>query len=118
MGVQSPRVAAARLVNNAQMRDLQLSISQAVALDPSGRVPSAEEIKQEARQNGQLSALLADEIVILTGTRRADGVWAYSQWPQRNGQHYVIARSGVEQVDPAALMARLQAENSPVKMSK
>ncbi len=113
--VQSPRLAAARTVNNAQLKDLHLSMFQAWTLD--NRVPTANEVMQEAKQNAQLLPLLKDEVVILTGATRGDQVWAYTQYPQRAGEHYVITQQGVEQMGRDELRKRLEAQGAPAKLS-
>ena len=115
-GVQSPRMAAARTINNAQMKQLHLSTLQAFLSE--NRVPDVNEIMQEAKQNRQLLTLLTEEVVILTGTKNGDGVWAYSQYPQRNGNHYVVTQQGVNEMSPADLKTRLEQQMSVVKMSK
>ena len=115
-GVQSPRMAAARTINNAQMKQLHLSMFQTFQLD--NRVPDVNEIMQEAKQNRQLLPLLTEEVVILTGTKNGDGVWAYSQYPQRNGNHYVVTQQGVNEMSPDDLKTRLEQQMSVVKMSK
>ena len=115
-GVQSPRMAAARTINNAQMKQLHLSMFQTFQLD--NRVPDVNEIMQEAKQNRQLLPLLSEEVVILTGTKNGDGVWAYSQYPQRNGNHYVVTQQGVNEMSPDDLKTRLEQQMSTVKMSK
>ena len=114
--IQSPRMAAARTINNAQMKQLHLSMFQTFQLD--NRVPDVNEIMQDAKQNRQLLPLLTEEVVILTGTKNGDGVWAYSQYPQRNGNHYVITQQGVNEMSPADLKTRLEQQMSVVKMSK
>ena len=114
--IQSPRMAAARTINNAQMKQLHLSMFQTFQLD--NRVPDVNEIMQEAKQNRQLLPLLTEEVVILTGTKNGDGVWAYSQYPQRNGNHYVVTQQGVNEMSPDDLKARLEEQMSIVKMSK
>ncbi len=114
--IQSPRMAAARTINNAQMKQLHLSMFQTFQLD--NRVPDVNEIMQEAKQNRQLLPLLTEEVVILTGTKNGEGVWAYSQYPQRNGNHYVVTQQGVNEMSPDDLKARLEEQMSIVKMSK
>ena len=114
--IQSPRMAAARTINNAQLRDLHLSMSQAFLLD--NRLPAPADVMKEAQQNPQLFPLLKDEVIILTGTNRGDGVWAYTQYPQRMGEHYVITQGGVVQMSPEELRKRLERQQSPVKMAK
>ena len=114
--IQSPRMAAARTINNAQMKQLHLSMFQTFQLD--NRVPDVNEIMQEAKQNRQLLPLLTEEVVILTGTKNGDGVWAYSQYPQRNGNHYVVTQQGVSEMSPSDLKQSLEQQMSVVKMSK
>ena len=114
--IQSPRMAAARTINNAQLRDLHLNMSQTFLLD--NRVPSIDEITNEAKKNSQLYPLIRDEVIILTGTNRGDGVWAYSRFPQRANEHYVITSEGVIQMAPEALRKRLEQQMSPIKMEK
>lgn len=114
--VQATRKAAARTVNDAQMKDLHLSLSQAFLID--NRLPTAKEILDEARKNPQLLPLLQEEVIILTGATRGDQVWAYTQYPQRAGEHYVITSQGVEQIPPEALRGRLEQQGAPVKLAK
>ena len=114
--IQSPRMAAARTINDAQMKDLHLSIFYTFQLE--NRVPDVNEIILEARKNRQLLPLLSEEVVILTGTKSGDGVWAYSQYPQRNGNHYVIVQSGRVEMSPEDLRKRLQQQMSAIKMSQ
>lgn len=115
-GVQSPRMAAARTINKVQMTQLHLSMFQAFQLD--NRVPDVNEIMAEAKQNRQLLPLLTEEVVILTGTKLGDGVWAYSQYPQKNGNHFMVTQQGVSDVSPADLRNRLTQEKLPIKMSQ
>ena len=115
-GDPAPRMAAARLVNNAQLRDLHLSLSQSFLIDNT--LPKPDEIMKEAQGNSQLFPLLKEEVVILTGATRGDQVWAYTQYPQRAGEHYVITQQGVEQMSPEILRKRLEAQGAPIKLSK
>lgn len=114
--IQSPRMAAARTVNDVQLKNLHLSMFQTWQLD--NRVPSVDEVMKEARQNAQLYPLLKEGVVILTGTNRGDGVWAYTQYPQRNGNHYVIVQQGRVEMSPDELRMRLEQQMSPVKLAK
>jgi hypothetical protein len=114
--IQSPRMAAARTVNDVQLNQLYTSMFQTWSLD--NRVPSRDEVMKEAQQNPQLFPLLKDEVIILTGTNRGDGVWAYSQYPQRMGDHYVVTQSGRAQMSPEELRKRLEQQQSPVKLAK
>jgi len=114
--VQAVRKAAARTVNDAQMKDLHLSLFQTWQLD--NRLPTAKEIMEEAKRNPQLLPLLQEEVIILTGANRGDQIWAYTQYPQRAGEHYAITSQGVEQMAPEVLKARLEQQGAPVKLSK
>jgi hypothetical protein len=114
--IQATRKAAARTVNDAQMKDLHLSLSQAWLLD--NRLPTAQEIMDESRKNPQLLPLLQEEVIILTGATRGDQVWAYTQYPQRAGEHYVVTSQGVEQMPPEVLRGRLEQQGAPVKLAK
>jgi hypothetical protein len=115
--IQGPRTAAAREANHAQVRDLHLSMLQSFLLD--NRLPSINEIMQEAQRNSQLLPLLKGEVIILTGaTGGGDQVWAYTQYPQKAGEHYVITQAGVDQMSPEVLRKRLEAQSAPVKLSK
>ncbi len=113
---QSVRMAAARTINNVQLTQLHLSMFQTWQLD--NRVPSLEEITNEAKQNPQLYPLIKDEVIILTGTNRGDGVWAYSRFPQRMNDHYVVTQQGVSQMAPEELRKRLEQQGSTIKMEK
>lgn len=114
--IQSPRMAAARTVNEVQMKQLHLTMFQEWQLD--NRVPDAAAVMKEARQNSQLFPLLKEEVVILTGTPRGDGVWAYTQYPQRAGNHYVVVQSGVTDMSPDELRKRLEQQGSPAKLAR
>lgn len=114
--IQSTRTAAARTVNMVQLKQLHLSMFQTWQLD--NRVQTANEVMQEARQNPQLLPLLTEEVIILTRTTRGDGVWAYTQYPQRSGSHYVVTQQGVVEMAPDDLKNRLQQQMSPVKLAQ
>lgn len=114
--IQSPRMAAARTVNDVQLNQLYTSMFQTWTLD--NRVPTKDEVMKEAQQNPQLYPLLKEEVIILTGTNRGDGVWAYSQYPQRMGEHYVITQQGRVQMSSDELRKRLEQQQSPVKLAK
>ena len=114
--IQAPRMAAARLVNQIEMNQLYTSMFQTWLGD--NRVPTNDEMMKEARQNPQMLPLLRDEVIILAGATRGDQVWAYTQYPQRAGEHYVITQQGVEQMSPEVLRKRLEAQGASIKMSK
>lgn len=114
--VQSPRMAAARLVNEGQLKDLHLSMFQTWSQD--NRMPSLNEVMKDVQQNRQLLPLVKEEVVILTGTNRGDGIWAYTQYPQRAGEHKVVTQQGVGPMATEELRKRLEDQGSPVKLSK
>jgi hypothetical protein len=116
--IQAPRMAAARTANEVELRDLHLGIFQAMQADPNETPPDLNEVKEIVRQNAKLAAHVKEEIVILTGSQQKDGVFAYTQWPQRMDQHYVVTKQGVEMMPAAELKKRLEAQKSPVKLSK
>ena len=68
--IQAPRMAAARTVNNAQLKDLHLSLLQSFLGDD--RLPTPDEIMKEAQKNSQLLPLLKEEVIILTGASAAE----------------------------------------------
>jgi hypothetical protein len=113
---QAVRNAAARTANDVELNDLKLAIATAAADD--GKPPSAERIKEEVRQNGKLTALIKDEVIILTNTQKKDGIWAYTKWPQRAGKHYVITAVGREEKTPAELTEALKAQGTEAHLEK
>jgi len=115
-GVQSARMAAARTINNAQLKQLHLGMFQTWLSDNA--MPGINEIMADVKQNRQLLPLIQEEVVILTGTKLGNAVWAYSQYPQRNGNHYVVLSEGVVEMSPTDLKSRLTQEKSPIKMSQ
>ena len=115
-GVHAPRMAAGRIANEAQLKDLQLSMFQTWTLD--NRVPTADEIMKDAQKNAQLFPLLKEGVVVLTNTTRGDGVWAYTLYPQRANEHYVITQQGVAPMSADELQSRLETQKSPVKLAK
>lgn len=115
-GIFAPRTAAARAVNQAQLRDLHLSMSQTFLLD--NRVPSKDEIMKDAQMNPQLLPLLKDEIIVLTGTTSGDGIWAYTMYPQKAQEHFVVTKAGVVQMTADDLKRQLELQKSEVKLAK
>ncbi len=115
---QAVRKAAARTVNDVELDQLKLMIVTAMTEDPNQNPPSADQIKEAARQNGKLAALIKDEVIILTNSQKRDGIWAYTKWPQRAGKHYVITASGRDEKTPDELATALKAQGSEVKLEK
>lgn len=117
-GIQAPRNAAARIANDIEINQLYTAINTAWTLDTDMNVPNANQIMQEIRQYGKVVAMIQQEIVILTNCTNKDGIWAYTKWPQRNGNHYAIISSGRVEVAPAQLKQALEAQGSLVKLEK
>ena len=53
-----------------------------------------------------------------TESARGDQIWAYTQYPQRAGEHYVVTQQGVEQMSPEDLRKRLEQQRAPIKLSR
>jgi hypothetical protein len=113
---QATRKASARTTNFNNLSQLQKMI--VAAEIENGRMPSAQDIREALRQAGQILAAVDDGIIILTDSTDRGGIWAYTQWPQRGGDHYAVKAAGVEPMSPDALAQALQAQGSEVKLSK
>ncbi len=116
VGLQGPRKAAARIANRVQLDQLYKSMFTTYTID--NRVPNLDEVMADARQNSQLMTLIKDEVIFLTGSTLGDGIWAYTQFPQQAGNHFVVTRTGVEDMAPDELKRRLEQQKSAVKLSK
>jgi len=112
----SVRKATARTANLVQLDQLKTTIASMELLE--GGMPSADAIKKDVRQDKQLAALIDEEVIILTGTNKKDGIWAYTKWPQRAGEHAVVTASGVGSKSPADLEKELKAQGSAAKLEK
>jgi hypothetical protein len=117
-GVQGVRQAAGRTVNDNNLHQLHQIIFAAQQADPDGRVPPADQIMREIAQSGKLVAMIKDETVILTNTSNTQGIWAYTKWPQRNGNHYVLMSAGRSDMSPKDLAEALKMQGSVVKLEK
>jgi hypothetical protein len=113
---QAVRKAGARIANKIELDQLRLSLAQSWLID--NHLPTPAEIMKEYQQNPQVSPLLKEEVVILTGATRGDQIWAYTQYPQQGGEHFVVTNQGVENMAPEVLRARLEQEKAPIKLSK
>ena len=117
-GIQAPRKAAARVANTVQIDQLYKIIFTAIQLDPDEKIPDANQIMQEIRKDGKLVAMIHDEILILTNSTHPQGIIGYTKWPQQNGNHFVMTKSGVGPMAPAELMQALQAQGTMAKLEK
>jgi hypothetical protein len=105
---QAVRQATTRVVNEAQMKDLQLFIENASLA--SGQMPTAQEIKAALQKESRKTyELVENGSIVLTGTRSRENIWAYTFQPQTTGgEHLVLSNSGIERVPAATLRQRLQ----------
>jgi hypothetical protein len=104
---QAVRQATTRVVNEAQMHDLQLFIDNASLA--SGQMPTAQEITDALQKESRKTyELVKDGSIVLTGTRSRENIWAYTHDPQTaGGEHLVLSASGIERVPAPTLKQRL-----------
>lgn len=92
--VQAVRKAAARTINFNDLDQIHKLIYAAEIAN--GSIPNAQQILQDIRQAAnKLAAGIDEGIIILTNNTQREGILAYTQWPQRANEHYVIRLSGV-----------------------
>jgi len=113
---QAVRKAPARTINFNDLKQLQIFIVQAET--ENGQVPNAQDIMQIVGQAGPIVKSINDGIIILTNNTQREGIWAYTQWPQRGGNHYVVKAGGVEDMAPAQLAQALQAQGTTPKLAQ
>jgi type IV pilus biogenesis protein CpaD/CtpE len=106
---QAVRNAVVRSVNKLDLRDIHLFIETSSSAD--GRMPGVEEIRNALRQSGagKIDQKVAEGVIVLTGARQRESVWAYSADPQPGG-YWVATNSGIEQMTEQALDQRLAAQ--------
>jgi hypothetical protein len=117
-GIQAPRNAAARIANTSNLDQMHKLIFAEIQGDPDERIPDAKQIMQIIRQFGPALKMVNEEILILTNNTTPQGIIAYTKWPQRAGNHFIITKSGWTDIAPAKLAADLKAQGSVVKMEK
>jgi hypothetical protein len=113
---QAVRKAAARPVNFNDLKQLQIFIVQAET--ENGQVPNANDIMQIVGQAGSIVKAINDGVIILTNNTQREGIWAYTQWPQRGDNHYVVKASGVEDMAPGQLAQALHAQGTTPKLAQ
>ncbi len=106
--VQNVRGAVQRTVTLHDMDQIRLFIDTA-SLD-SGQMPTAQQTAAALQKAApKIFALVQEGVIVLTGARTREGVWAYTQQPQTTGgEHLVLTSSGIERMTAAALQQRLQ----------
>ena len=81
---QNVRQAARRAVAMNDLHNLGLSVE--MAYNETGKMPSAGEVKQLAKQTPVLAAAIEDGSLVVTGTSEHGGVWAYeADAPEKGG---------------------------------
>ena len=82
--MQNVRQPARRAVAMNDLHNLGLSVE--MAYNETGKMPSAAEIKDLARQTPKLMAAIEDGSLVVTGTSEHGGVWAYeTDAPEKGG---------------------------------
>jgi hypothetical protein len=106
---QAVRKAATRIVTQFEMKDIHLVIE--TAYGASGQMPSKEEIEAVLKsQKSKASPLLGERVIVLTGTRTRENIWAYTQDAQNSQGHFVATSNGIETISTEALRQRLERE--------
>jgi hypothetical protein len=107
--VQAVRGAVQRTLTANDLSNLRIFIDNASLA--SGQMPSRDEILAAAKQGDpKLHALLQDGLIVLTGTRTREGIWAYEKdAPSKGGM--VLSSMGVERLTPQELNHRLSLQN-------
>ena len=107
---QAVRTAAKRTVNLAQLKDIQLFITNA-SLE-NGKMPTREETAAVLQKEApQIYKQVQDGSIVLTGTRSREHVWAYTADPQSvAGEHLVVTSSSVDRMAAQTLKQRLRQE--------
>jgi hypothetical protein len=106
--VQAVRKAAVRTVNFNEMDTLRKFI--VIAADAIGQMPTKQEIEQALMRDAPKTYdLVRENVIVLTGTRSRDAIWAYTYEAQRvDGRHMVIRNAQIEEVPRAELVQMLQ----------
>jgi hypothetical protein len=105
---QAVRKAATRTVNYNELENIRLFISTAEV--SSGRMPSKQAVEQALmREAPKTYELVKENVIILTGTRSRENIWAYTYDPQTAaGEHLVIRSGNIEKVPGQELARALQ----------
>jgi hypothetical protein len=100
------RNRALREVTHNEMRNILLIIEGASGT--STQVPSKEVIIAALQKEAPKTwKLVQDGVIVLTGTRTRESIWAYTPQLQGSGGHYIISPNGVEGVSKEELDRRL-----------
>jgi len=98
--------AVERTVTLNELNNLRLFIDTA---SHSGKMPTKAEITAMAeKEDKKLAAFLADGSIVLTGTTKREGVWAYVK-EAATTSGYVVTSTGIERKTSAELQQLLAA---------
>jgi hypothetical protein len=106
--VQSVRRAVTRSVNEMDMRTIAQFIEADFTLN--GQMPSKEAIVQTLKRDAvKIFKLVEENVIVLTGTKNREHVWAYTYNAQTaEGEHVIIRSAGVERMPGQELLKLLQ----------
>lgn len=110
--VQAVRTAVVRKVNEHELGQLRLFIDTASTVSPSGQLPPPAEITAAMqREAPAIYKMLQDRVLVLTGARSRNTIWAYTGEPQSvAGEHLVVDANGIRRMPAAALQQQLAAQ--------
>lgn len=106
---QAVRKAVVRTVNQNELNQLRLFIDTAATASASGQLPPPQEIAAAMqREAPSIHKLLQERILVLSGARSRETIWAYTNEPQNvAGEHLVVTANGVERMTTPVLQQRL-----------
>jgi hypothetical protein len=107
--IQQTRTKVLGTVKKNDMNQLKLLI-ETDALN--GPLPTADQILAGCQKDARhIAKLIQDKVIVLTGARSRQAIWAYTQDPQtNNGMHFAITENGVEEMNKVVLDQRLAQE--------
>jgi hypothetical protein len=104
------RLAAKRVVNETDMKSIQIFIENASLAN--NQMPTKEETATALQKEApKIYKQIQDGAIVLTGARSREHIWAYTADVQSiAGYKIILTSNGVERIDPAALDKRLKQE--------
>jgi hypothetical protein len=104
---QAVRGAVERTVTLNELNNLRLFIDTASA---GGRMPDQQQILAAAREDRKLSEFINEGLIVVTGTKSREGVWAYVAEAMKT-KGFVVLATGIETMDAAQLKQLLKEKN-------
>lgn len=100
---QAVRKAAVRTVNMNEFENIRLFIENAAAF---GQMPSKEEVERTLMKEAPKTyKLVQDKVIIITGAKTREGIWAYTYDAQdAMDQHLVIRAGNIERMPRQTLI--------------